>query len=268
MAAATELDTFVTKFKQLWQSGLGAHLDLDTYAGQAWVGLRLRLGDAPGPHHPHVHIHHVKTRNGPSRERRRDRRAASRLKEAVEASKLSNVAEEATDNLIEVENSNESVDLAAKATIDHSENDEETIEYTAEVFDTAEEATNGFFCELCDLKFTCLRGLRTHEGRMHKSTGSPIPQLDGESDDNVIYTFVSDYHREDIEYTLEEIFTKEIEVNLVSDEKCGGNWTADRLWTVIVKLPGHKIFAWPEMSRDQDVVFRNITMQKFPLFPD
>ena len=38
MAAATELDTFVTKFKQLWQSGLGAQLDLDTYGRQAWVG--------------------------------------------------------------------------------------------------------------------------------------------------------------------------------------------------------------------------------------
>ena len=54
---------------------------------------------------------------------------------------------------------------------------------------------------------------------MHRTTSSPIPQLDGESDDNVWYTFVSDYHREDIEYTLEEIFPEEIEVNLVSVEK-------------------------------------------------
>ena len=42
-----ELDTFVTKFKNLWKAGLTAHLDIDTHAGQAWVGLRLRLGDAP-----------------------------------------------------------------------------------------------------------------------------------------------------------------------------------------------------------------------------
>ena len=95
--------------------------------------------------------------------------------------------------------------------------------------DKAEEAIFEFCCELCDSKFSCLRGLRIHEGRIHKLTGSPIPQLDGESDDSVIFTFVSAYHREDIEYTLEKIFPEEIEVNLVSQEKSSGNWTADRL---------------------------------------
>ena len=43
----SEVDTFIEKFKHLWQSGLDAHLDLETHAGQAWVGLRLRLGHAP-----------------------------------------------------------------------------------------------------------------------------------------------------------------------------------------------------------------------------
>ena len=40
----TELDNFVRKFHQLWNDGLTAHLDLDTHAGTAWVGLRVQLG--------------------------------------------------------------------------------------------------------------------------------------------------------------------------------------------------------------------------------
>ena len=44
-----ELDFFIPKFKQLWKLGLGAHLDVDSHAGQAWVGLRVRLGHPPGP---------------------------------------------------------------------------------------------------------------------------------------------------------------------------------------------------------------------------
>ena len=44
---ATELDTFVLKFHQLWKAGHTAHLDLDTCAGNAWVGLRVQLGHVP-----------------------------------------------------------------------------------------------------------------------------------------------------------------------------------------------------------------------------
>ena len=42
--AVTEVDSFVRKFHQLWKAGLTAHLDLDTHAGNAWVGLRVQLG--------------------------------------------------------------------------------------------------------------------------------------------------------------------------------------------------------------------------------
>ena len=118
-----------------------AHLDLDTYWGQAWVGLRLRLGDAPGlPHLPQAQHQHVKTKNGPTRERRRAIRADARHKEAEEATKLCNVAEETTDNPSDYEIANESVNLAEKATYDHaeattdSEVPEEAIEGTEEDF--------------------------------------------------------------------------------------------------------------------------------------
>ena len=82
----TELDTFVFKFKHLWKSGLDAHLDLECHAGQAWVGIRVRLGHEPGPHHhPHIPPQPRRTRDGPSRQRRRARRAAARQEHAEEA---------------------------------------------------------------------------------------------------------------------------------------------------------------------------------------
>ena len=39
-----QVESFVQKFRELWASGLSAHLDLDCGGGEAWVGLRLRLG--------------------------------------------------------------------------------------------------------------------------------------------------------------------------------------------------------------------------------
>ena len=97
----SELGTFIQKFRSLWKSGLDAHLDVDTSAGQAWVGLRVRLGHAPGPHPgipPHVTAYQKKNRDGPSRQRRRFRRAADRAAQAGEAESLEvneNNAEEA-----------------------------------------------------------------------------------------------------------------------------------------------------------------------------
>ena len=42
----TELDFFIEKFKQLWKRRAGAHQDIDTHAGQALVGLHVRLGQS------------------------------------------------------------------------------------------------------------------------------------------------------------------------------------------------------------------------------
>ena len=84
--------------------------------------------------------------------------------------------------------------------------------------------------------FTSLRGLRAHEGRKHKATGSPIPQLDGQSerlDDCVIYTFISEYAREDVEYTLKEIFPEDVKAILMSRVKVIGRGprSADHICT-------------------------------------
>ena len=84
------LDSFVLKFKQNWKSGYSAHLDIDTCAGQAWVGLRVHLGQVHGDQG----VQEVKKRksDSPSQQRRRARRVAKR--EAAEVSNLqSKVAE-------------------------------------------------------------------------------------------------------------------------------------------------------------------------------
>ena len=75
----TELDTFVHKFHQLWNAGYNEHLDLDSYAGNAWVGLRVQLGHVPGPLHHQVPPHffnHQKKRESSSSQHRRARRTA------------------------------------------------------------------------------------------------------------------------------------------------------------------------------------------------
>ena len=70
--AAEEIDKFVRKFKDLWHSGLDAHSDIDAHAGEAWVGLCVRVGGSPNTFCPKSE----KSRDSPSRERRRVRRAA------------------------------------------------------------------------------------------------------------------------------------------------------------------------------------------------
>ena len=83
-----------------------AHLDLDTHAGNAWVGLRVQLGQVPGPPHQQVQpfpqtVH--KKGESPSRQRRRARRAAAKAastanSEAVEADKVENETTEDVDD--------------------------------------------------------------------------------------------------------------------------------------------------------------------------
>ena len=73
----SELETFLIKFNQLWKAGQSAKLDLETHAGQAWVGLRLHIGQAPGPTHHHPYQKRT-NRNSPSRERHRARRLSKR----------------------------------------------------------------------------------------------------------------------------------------------------------------------------------------------
>jgi hypothetical protein len=101
--SATDLDSFVKKFHQLLSEGLTALLDLDTHAGNAWVGLRVQLGQVPGhlyqqpvqPFHQQVH----KKVESPCRQRRRARRAAAQQDQANAGREIVPVAEEANESV-------------------------------------------------------------------------------------------------------------------------------------------------------------------------
>ena len=237
---STELDTFVRKFHQLWNDGLTAHLDLDTHAGNAWVGLRLQLGQVPGP--PHQEVQPVPQQihrkfESLSRQRRHARRAAARAEnptnnEAVEA--------------VEEENEKEATEVVDKINEDVVEIHDET--FVGEVSHIAEEAIVDLIDELCP-----------EEEYSLKCEG--IPQVDGNFDAEVEYTFVSDFHKEDIEYTIKELIPENIEIKLVSVVRIGGLQSADQLWTLVMKMPPEKNFiwpGWPMMSTSQSEVIKNL----------
>ena len=93
----TELDSFVQKFYHMWHSGLDAHLDLHTHAGNAWVSLHVQLGQAHGPLHPKP----VPKRVGGARLRRKEKRAAARKK--AEDEKVTNESETSKEEASEEE---------------------------------------------------------------------------------------------------------------------------------------------------------------------
>ena len=179
----SELDSFIQKFKQLWHSGLSAHLDLDTHAGQAWVGLRVRLGHAPGP----LHIRPHRTRDGPSRQRRRDRRAASRQEEAEEApqentqrnetvvnenepAEVVDEAERAAAVIVAAEDPADQQEVAENAANHQEVAEEATVEEVGEIaVEKTATTKDDFPCELCNSRFRNIRGLRTHVGRVHRT---------------------------------------------------------------------------------------------------
>ena len=80
--AIQDLDSFLHKFKHLWHCGFDAHLDVDTHAGEAWVGLRVRLGQNKNPTYHQKTFLKRNSRESPSKQRRRDRRAALREEQA------------------------------------------------------------------------------------------------------------------------------------------------------------------------------------------
>ena len=91
--------------KLLWSAGYSAHLDLDSHAGEAWVGLRVRLG--PSPAHGHLH-HHFRPQpfqkhESPSRQRRRARRDAARRAQAEESAVQVVTAKDAEKVLVELQ---------------------------------------------------------------------------------------------------------------------------------------------------------------------
>ena len=183
----SELDSFVQHFKQLWLSGSSAHLDVDTCAGQAWVGLRVRLGDAPRPLHQAQHQPKVpqRSRNSPARQRRRARRLAKREKDAEEAS--DNVSKETKQdknlNETEIASKEDCEAVATKATVEEAkvDTDEESkseSEKSVKVYLTEQEKdeikkARPSYCKLCR---TCEEETDTAEDLSYHLMNNHQPQ--------------------------------------------------------------------------------------------
>jgi vacuolar-type H+-ATPase subunit F/Vma7 len=82
---SNEIDSFVKKYKGLCQAGRSASLNFSSNAGKVSVILRVDLGVLEELHGPHGHLPPNLSRNGPARQRRRERRAAARSANAEEA---------------------------------------------------------------------------------------------------------------------------------------------------------------------------------------
>ena len=75
------LDSFITKFKDLWRTGSHAKLTVTTHAGKAWVNLNVGLGRFPT--RPHGDPEQgVPQQVGNAKQRRRERRAQKKVSEA------------------------------------------------------------------------------------------------------------------------------------------------------------------------------------------
>ena len=162
---ANELDSFIRKFHQLWRAGQTAHLDIDTHAGQAWVGLRVQLGHVPGP--PYQHVPPPSRRRSPAYQRRQERRRRS-------ACDRSEAMATTTEIVVGDQPSDESV-----AKIDELEADEApTVQVEADSKSTSAAEADCFDCELCEFKSKWKNGLSIHMSRKHDK----IEQLDGTND--------------------------------------------------------------------------------------
>ena len=92
---------------------------------------------------------------------------------------------------------------------------------------------------------------------------SPIPQVDGIGKtipEKVLYTFVSDYHKDDIGYALDELFPEE-SVELVSCVAPNPVKSADQQCIVAIKRIDDQDVTWPEMDNEQVLVFRELRLK-------
>ena len=145
-ASKSEMDYFINKFRQLLREGFTAHLDLDANAGEAWVGLRVKLGNDQKQQKP------TKKKRSPAYERRQMRRRAARAEkqeEAVEAE----TAKKETKNANEVN--------AAQAITTHT----------------------SFKCEICDFSSNRENGLNIHLSRKHPTIEQLDGNVDLVADD-------------------------------------------------------------------------------------
>ena len=211
MSSRAELDNFVLKFHQLRSQGFTAHLELDTHAGQAWVGLKVMLGNVQQQHKPNP----KPSRNrSPSYFRRQEKRKAARAADA-ESQTTHNVNQLKN---VTAEEANSSKDVNRKCLI-------ETVPLTKQPTEKV-----SFECELCDFVSNRESGLKIHTTRKHPT----IEQLDGNIEDFQIKNkhWRKEYERHD-EFIEDYLMTGEI------SQEITGNDIKDHLEILLFLLSPH-----------------------------
>lgn len=244
-----EIDSFVFKFKNLLHLEKDATLTLKSEAGKASVTLSVELG--------HVLSDSLlrNPRNGPARQRRRERRAAARdaEKESSKQEVVKKVDTVEKDTLTE-----EVEDQTTTANVHETEkesNDAEKVVDHPTAGATSNAATNRLIMKL-DKKETL---------PVVMGPPSPIVQLDGQGEEEVIkYSFESTYHEDDINECLSEIFN-EHEINFALESRVKVAPLSNREIFVIRLKPTDafkKSVSWPHMEKDQADVFENVKRLK------
>ena len=233
----TELDTFVRKFQQLWKDGFTAHLDMDTEAGNAWVSLRLNLGQVPGPIHGNAH-HPTRQHVPPSRLHRRARREAARSSKAEKPENQDAVEETIVAGNTEQVSTAE-IHIEPSISVKHDDTIENVAEQVIEDVDVAD--------EVCpDEEFFAAK----HNDAM-------------EQNEDIEVLFISNYAEEDVLDSLKELFDENLLPTLpklVSRERVEQR-SADHLCKVKLTLPCGKTkdFVWPALRGYPDF-FKNVKM--------
>ena len=159
-----ELDRFYFKFKNLLFAGKDASLNMKSEGGRATVTLSLDLGHV---HDQRQQFH--RSRNGPARQRRREKRAASRSEK--EHNTVQQPQADAEIAITDVEETSDSVE-AEKAS-------EKVVESVEENIPIEETEVESFTCILCDFTSKWKNGLAIHMTRKHCN----IELLDGTTDE-------------------------------------------------------------------------------------
>ena len=217
-----ELDSFVRKFINLWQSGWDAKLQVESEAGNAYVSLRVGLG-----HDLHGHqqvVHH--RGGGPARQRRRERREAER--------NVNPAAEEAV--VVKVE-SEETMDFEAEQA------EKKHAKMTDQVNDIID-----------DRKANIELKVNAHEEQCSKNENDE--KVDKKEEFSVFFSFRSKSSEEVIGDSLKLIFPpdKANDTTLVLREWLGPR-TDIHLCTLKVQTTDKNI-AWPTMEASLMDVFR------------
>ena len=248
---SSELETFIVKFRNLWKAGLDAHLDIESHAGQAWVGLRVRLGPEPGPaqQHPPFPPHvDKKTRDGPSRQRRRARRAAARAEQAEQGEEQAVQAGQEQGDQAGQAGQTKDKDTHMKAEKAPRKAAESAMKEKPVIVEAAK------VTEIVDGANACESKKSTEiVDEFCPDIAYQVGISDGKE---VTFTFLSDYGEEDILDSFPEIFPG-IDAKLASRVRVE-RLSADHFCTVVLHPVHAETFSWPAMDPVNTEVFRSI----------